>query len=515
MPKRILATCVLACALALPALPILPTASADAGTTFHFYGAGYGHGVGMSAYGVWGMAQDGWSVGGILHHFYRGVRIAKANEPAYIRVGLVQSAGSIPIKAVSGKVQLRLNDPNAGTLVSTIPSGQTYTVVVRSGRFWVKRPNGSYVGGRGWGGAAGQRLYARFAAIGSMIYLPQRANTFNRGHLELNLYHPCSGCTKLRAILQLGTESYVQGVGEEPSSRPMTMLKVFAIAARTYVTYKVRAVGQHRFGCNCGIWYVGEQFYLGYRGAGDRWATAASQTAGQMILYKGTPIVAAYSASDGGYTASSAEEWNWSVPYLQSVCDPGDYLSANGNRTWTVTLSQSAVSKKIGGYFDRGIGTVKSFQVLGRSRSGRIGSLRVVGSKGSFTTSGVLFAAALGLKTALVYINHNRLITGDVRAKYDRLMCAPGLPVSGVASPSGGHLQRFQHGTIYVDEVHGHSTWLRGLVLSKYGSMNGPSGRLGWPKTGVVSKGASRTAAFVHGSITCSTKTGHCFSHVS
>src|SRR5206468_925237 len=100
---------------------------------YHFYGAGYGHGVGMGAWGVYGMALKHWSASGILHHFYPGTSVAKTTEPAFIRVGLVQGALAIPIQAWHGPAQLRLGNPTNGPLVATIPGGSTWTVLDKSG----------------------------------------------------------------------------------------------------------------------------------------------------------------------------------------------------------------------------------------------------------------------------------------------------------------------------------------------------------------------------------------------
>ncbi|HEY1330017.1 MAG TPA: SpoIID/LytB domain-containing protein, partial [Actinomycetota bacterium] len=239
-------------------------ARADTPPTYHFFGAGYGHGVGMGAWGVYGMALQHWSTNGILSHFYPGTTIAKASDPDFIRVGLVQGASSIPVQAWHGSAQLRLDDPQTGPFVATIPAGATWTIYDRSGRYWVKRSNGTYVGGHAWGNSA-HHLYVRFASLGSIVYLPQRGFHFNHGFLELNIYKPCGTCvSKERIILQLPTEYYVEGVGEVPATWPSVALHVFAIAARTYVTYKVRAEGQHRPGCNCGIQWVGEQYFIGY-----------------------------------------------------------------------------------------------------------------------------------------------------------------------------------------------------------------------------------------------------------
>ena len=152
----------------------------------------------------------------------------------------------------------------------------------------------------------------RFASLGSILYLPQRGFHFNHGFMELNIYKTCGTCaSKERIILQLPTEYYVEGVGEVPATWPSAALHVFAIAARTYVTYKVHAVGQHRPGCNCGIEWVGEQFFIGYnrnmQSGAANWLKAVHDTASTMVLYGGTPIVAAYSTSSGGHSESKTE----------------------------------------------------------------------------------------------------------------------------------------------------------------------------------------------------------------
>jgi stage II sporulation protein D len=485
------------------------------GPDYHFYGSGYGHGVGMGAWGVYGMALKGWSAPGILHHFYPGTTIAKAADPPFIRVGLVQGALAIPIQAWRGPAQLRLGNPNTGTLVATIPAGATWTVLDRSGHYWIKRSDGTYVGGHGWGSPT-NNLYVRFAAIGSILYLPQRGFHFNHGFMELNIYKPCDTCvTKERIILQLATENYVEGVGEVPATWPSAALHVFAVAARTYVTYKVHAVGQHRPGCNCGIWWVGEQYFIGYNrnlqyGAAN-WLKAVHDTAGTMVLYGGRAIVAAYSTSTGGHSQSNVEQWGGSqIPYLRSVCDPGDYVSPNAYKTWVVTMSQDTVTAKLASHFGKHVGAIVSFNVLGRSISARITSIRVNGTLGSYTISGNAFRNALGLRTAMVWINVNRLTTGVVRLKYDSLMCAPRLPTSIILHPSGGSVQHFTLGSIYVDLVHARSRWLFGLVEAKYRALLGPSGRLGWPLTGVLMNGVVRSAQFEHGTITCDTDTDVC-----
>ena len=58
------------------------TARIEAGRavdTFRFHGSGYGHGIGMSQWGAYGLAQKGWSHRKILTHFYSHTRVAASS----------------------------------------------------------------------------------------------------------------------------------------------------------------------------------------------------------------------------------------------------------------------------------------------------------------------------------------------------------------------------------------------------------------------------------------------------
>src|ERR1051325_4595392 len=109
-----------------PGEDVVPAAKGKP-TIFHMHGSGWGHGVGLSQYGAYGLAQDGWSATRILTHFYSGTHVAAtANEPAQLRVGLVQGRAQLHLQASSGKVELRLGQPDTGDLVATIPNGATW-----------------------------------------------------------------------------------------------------------------------------------------------------------------------------------------------------------------------------------------------------------------------------------------------------------------------------------------------------------------------------------------------------
>ena len=46
------------------------------GDSLYFEGRGLGHGVGLSQWGAYGLAQSGWKASDIIKFYYRGVEIA-------------------------------------------------------------------------------------------------------------------------------------------------------------------------------------------------------------------------------------------------------------------------------------------------------------------------------------------------------------------------------------------------------------------------------------------------------
>src|SRR5918911_250586 len=73
---------------------------------FIFYGSGFGHGIGMSQWGAYGLATKGWNHDQILTHYYSNTTIGNnANEPDKIRVGLVDDVQYVHLAAKNGPVK--------------------------------------------------------------------------------------------------------------------------------------------------------------------------------------------------------------------------------------------------------------------------------------------------------------------------------------------------------------------------------------------------------------------------
>jgi stage II sporulation protein D len=485
------------------------TAASGKPTIFHLFGSGFGHGVGLSQYGAYGLALDGWTAARILTHFYSGTWVAHApGEPDQLRVGLVQGRKQLHLRAEAGKVELRLGQPNAGDLVGTIPDGATWTVGISKGQYRITNGKGDPVGPPVGGPA--QDLFVRYQPLGSRVRLAEAGHAYAHGWIELNLYLACDGCIQhLRAVAAVPTEQYLYGLGEVPSEWPMAALQAQAIAARTYAVEKVLRVGQHQPGCNCGLYASTlDQVYLGWDKEaapdGTRWVAAANATASKVVLFKGKPIQANYFSSSGGFTEDNENVWpGAALPYLRGVCDTGDYTPANPNRVWEQTFSAKAMGQDVAAATGTAVGPVRKITGVTRGVSGRIIQITVVGKSGKATLSGTEFRSALGLPDDRVWIGSNRNVTGDIRGLYDRLGCAPGLAASARLKLDGGAVQRFADGAIYRNDRAAVTVWVHGSIEAKYLALGEDRSVLGLPRTGVktLPKLGGRLVGFDAGAI--------------
>jgi hypothetical protein len=227
---------------------------------FTFFGSGFGHGLGMSQWGAFGLARQGWDARRILTHFYSGTRVAAADAPPdRLRIGLVQSERDVRLEAQLGKVELRLGD-QTGEVVATVPAGQTWRVRVWGTRYRIVDADGAAVATVG---GPETPLVAVHETSGAHLLVPEAGHTYARGWIELGLYDCANRCA-MRLVLLVGPEEYLYGLGEVPSSWPMPALAAQAIAARTYALAKAEA-SQHRPVCDCALYASSfDQVYVGW-----------------------------------------------------------------------------------------------------------------------------------------------------------------------------------------------------------------------------------------------------------
>jgi SpoIID/LytB domain protein len=482
----------------LAAAPAGAASSRPAGT-FTFHGSGYGHGIGMSQYGALGLARKGWKATKIVRHYYTGVKVGQRQPPGdVIRVGLLQDAGSAKLIASHGAFDLLLQ---SGQVIETVPEGSRRTVEVTADKqYRVTRPDGTVVGDTTWGGPA-DPLGARREGD-ARIRIAEWGHEIAHGDLRYEVSAPGKG----HLLAAMPVEDYVLGVAEVPSSWPRAALGAQAIAARTYAYW--RLAGAERAGCGCDVFSTTvDQNYLGWdkesASGGARWVQAIHGTDRIVASYQSQFIYAAYSSSSGGYTENIENVWPGSAPlaYLRGVCDPGDDVADNPNRSWQASFDAGALTGDLKPYTND-IGAVKGFADWQLGVSGRVTTVTVQGTQGSAVVDGWDIRSGLSLRDTRFSVNRNLNITGSIRDTYDRMGCRPGRSTSGQQRVRGGRFQRFLVGRIYENLRRGTAVWLRGAVLDQYLAAGGHTSRLRLPYRVRQIKGGQK-AWFEGGTITC------------
>lgn len=163
----------------------------------------------------------------------------------------------------------------------------------------------------------------------------------------------------------------------------MAALEAQAVAARSYALSSLRPAADYD------ICATNEcQVYGGMDAERPRADQAVRATEGIVVTYDGRLARTYYHADSGGATASSREVWGTSVPYL--VTRP-DAAGPSPYDHWDVRLNAATIAATVAG-FGENVGTVTGLRVLGRSGSGRVDNLEVLGSRGTATLTGVQLA---------------------------------------------------------------------------------------------------------------------------
>jgi stage II sporulation protein D len=337
-------------------------------------GRGYGHGVGMSQYGAYGQALQGRTYDQILGHYYTGTTLGKAGR-RQVRVLLAEGRRAV---SVSSAVPFTAVDA----------AGATYRL-----------PKGSLT------------LQANLAlpsevAPGTVDALPplvlrpgKKAVLSLEGRLYRGSLELAPQGEFLRVVNVLPLETYLQGVvaGEMPFTWPAEALKAQAVAARSYALASM--VKGKPFDLYSD---PRSQVYLGVAGEKPQTTKAVTDTAGEVVLYGGKVATTYYFSSSGGKTASAADVFGFSVPYLVSRPDPWDKASPYF-RWGPVLLGARTVQAKL----------AVDARVVDASGtptpSGRIRSLLVTTTSGSETIPASLVRTALGLRSTWITVGVLRL----------------------------------------------------------------------------------------------------------
>ena len=357
-PRRLVCLALLACT-ALPA-------GARAATTWVIHGAGFGPGVGMSAYGAYGYGLHGTGYRAILTHYYTGVRITTLRAPATVRVLLEATSGDV------------------GFSSATTACGRT----LDPARSYRAHRNGRTVA---LFSAAGRRLAGCGGRLRAAGTGPLRIAGLGRYRGELLAVPAAAG---LDVVNRVDANDYVQGSlpAEVFPSWPVPTLKAFAVAMRSV------GLSVHAGGSTYDVYPdTRTQLYHGVAVETARTNRIVQATRDQVVTYRGQIAQTTYFPSSGGRTESGflgAPD----VPYLHSVADPYDTYAPL--HRWVLRLSQAQMDARLASYLR---GRLRRIVVTKRGDSPRIASATLVGSAGRTTIRGDLLADALGLYSRWAY----------------------------------------------------------------------------------------------------------------
>jgi stage II sporulation protein D len=427
-------------------------------------GAGFGHGVGMSQYGAYGMARDGSSVQKILTHYYSGTTVTGHSDDVDLKVNVVDRGSRVALSStslVSGGGALRLI--SSGGVVFDLPAGSTATVTPVGGMVSVDTaPAGGtartfttsvltvrWSGGRGMSGPASLLTVASRSANATTTWGKTRNYRWGSLQLSATPRSETDGITRSRieavAVVNLHSE-YLRGIAEMPSSWPDAALQAQVVAARNYAlaAYQ-RGTLSNCGGCN--LWDdTRSQVYQGWAkeseaGYGSRWvaavnATQTSSSEGLIVLYQGSVVSAYFSSSSGGRTRDAASAWGSAVPYLISVPDPWSVDPAV-NPSYSHWTRSVPVPKLLTMF---GLSDITQLEVTKKDTGGAMVSVTATSSDGTVrTVAGSTFSHGLALPAP--WVNAVALPEAD-QPPVDPAAGATAGPApsdgSGAASSGGG-----------------------------------------------------------------------------
>ena len=236
-----------------------------------------------------------------------------------------------------------------------------------------------------------------FSSSGTPLKLQPAAN----GHLLIGdkryrgeMLLRRAGNDRITLINVLEMEQYLLGVVPFEIGRPANALeaiKAQAIAARTYAIGGMgsrNALGFDFYAT------VADQVYGGASGEDSVVSRAVMETRGEIITYQGEPIIAYYSSTCGGRTASVPEAWPWRAsaarPYLQGISDlmpdgQTAYCQSSNRFRWSVTWGEDSLrhvlQNTIGGRLNNPnfrIQRIDNIQITGKTSSGRAEALNII-----------------------------------------------------------------------------------------------------------------------------------------
>lgn len=146
----------------------------------------------------------------------------------------------------------------------------------------------------------------------------------------------------LYLVGEMDFPTYLSGIAEVPAFWPLEALKAQVVAARTYAVSHMnpsgalaREIPHHLCATDACQVYRGRN--ISHGAWGERWVRAVTETAGEILEYRGSPAETFYFSTSNGRTYSNSEIWGGDPrPYLRGVSEEDD--GASPVRRWRVKV---------------------------------------------------------------------------------------------------------------------------------------------------------------------------------
>ena len=351
-------------------------------------GSGWGHGWGMSQYGAYGAAREGLSWSRILAFYYPGTERTSLPPRSMLKVWVTSDTdGSLRVLPSPG---LNIRDGVGGRF--TVPTGSKYVSwrIARYGsgyRLTYRTADGRDIVTRTGLSKGTWSFYSPSRSV--RVLLPSGTIRTYRGSMALIKWG-----TSGRTINRVLVEDYVRGVvpAEMPTSWPADAVRAQAVAARSYA---VRLRTNRRYASYDLCDTTACQVYRGMGAETVNGDAAVEATKGTILTYRGAVALTQFASSNGGHSAQG------DFPYLRPQPDP--YDGAVRSQAWTRTVTAAQIQRAW-----PSVGTFRGLQVTARdgagSWGGRVGMVKVIGSRGTVNVSGSTFQSKFGLRSRLFTI---------------------------------------------------------------------------------------------------------------
>jgi stage II sporulation protein D len=205
---------------------------------------------------------------------------------------------------------------------------------------------------------------------------------------------------RIQVLNRVELEAYVASTvgGEMSASWPREALRAQAVASRTYVLHEAGKRRQSDWDVKA---TVASQVYRGISAETAETRSAARATRGEVLTYRGKPILAVFHSTAGGRTATAGEVWGEDLPYLR-VVEVQEEDDAP-HTYWRTVFSAEGLSKVLTAAGVE-VGELKGAAVTRRTPSGRVeriefrGTTDVVELRESRLRG---FVSSLGLRSTL------------------------------------------------------------------------------------------------------------------